>query len=95
MPDHVHLVIKLPTKLAIAALMKQVKGVSSAFANDLNQHNTLFRWQEGYGVLSVSRPHLSKVISYVGNQKRHHAANKLWIEWEETTQIVVSDNHVA
>ena len=62
MTDHVHLVLRLPTRLSIARLTKQVKGVSSALANDLDQHTKHFRWQEGYGVFSLSRPHLKKVI---------------------------------
>ena len=82
MPDHVHLVLRLPTRLNIAVLVKQVKGISSAVVNAMNSHARWFRWQEGYGVFSVSRPRLLKVIPYVQNQKRHHADQKLWADWE-------------
>jgi len=92
MPDHVHMAVKLPTKLSIALLMKQAKGISSALANDLGNHEVLFRWQEGYGVLSVSRSHLPKVIAYIENQKRHHAAGKVWSEWEQTEESLPSPN---
>lgn len=83
MPDHVHLVVRLPPRLSIARLVKQVKGVSSALANDLDDHTKHFRWQAGYGVFSLSRPHLKKVIRYVQEQKQRHAKKRLWADWEE------------
>src|SRR5947209_3911709 len=48
MPDHIHLVVWIPTTLPVAELMKRVKGVSSAMVNDLHHHEKRFRWQEGY-----------------------------------------------
>lgn len=76
--------VKVPPRIAISDLMKRAKGVSSAFANDEADHLSLFRWQEGYGVFSVSRSHLSRVIAYIEKQKRHHEAGRIWPEWEET-----------
>ncbi|MFB6306711.1 MAG: transposase, partial [Flavobacteriales bacterium] len=32
-----------------------------------------FRWQEGYGIFSVSESQLSKVINYIKYQEKHHA----------------------
>ena len=83
MPDHVHAVLRLPTRLSIARLAQQVKGVSSTLANDLDSHAKHFRWQAGYGVFSLSRPHLKKVIRYVQDQKQRHAKQRLWHDWEE------------
>jgi REP element-mobilizing transposase RayT len=50
MPDHVHLAVKFPATITMSELMKRIKGVSSALANDLLGHTTRFRWQEGYAV---------------------------------------------
>jgi putative transposase len=86
MPDHIHLVVKFPTTCSVAELMKQVKGVSSAFANDLNQRKIRFRWQEGYGVFSISRSHVKAVIQYVLNQKQHHAEGSVHADREETEE---------
>jgi REP element-mobilizing transposase RayT len=84
MPDHVHLAVSTPTTLAVAQLMKQVKGVSSAFANRLQDQTGAFRWQEGFAVFTVSRSHVTRVVSYIKNQKRRHETSRLWPEWEET-----------
>ena len=88
MPDHVHLVVRTPTTVCAAQLMKQVKGSSSAFINDLTRRTPYFRWQEGYGVFSLSRPVLRKVIPYVENQERHHQQGPVWAEWEDIDEEV-------
>lgn len=87
MPDHVHLLVKPPTKLSPAQLMKQTKGVSSAFARD-QLGLSEFRWQEGYGVFSLAWEQLDRVKSYVENQKQRHAARRLWDDWEEPVAAV-------
>ncbi|HLK59333.1 MAG TPA: IS200/IS605 family transposase [Chthonomonadaceae bacterium] len=88
MPDHVHLLIHFSATVSIAELLKRVKGVSSAMVNDLNNHKTLFRWQEGYCARGVSHTNIPRVIAYVENQKRHHASGKLVAELEETDEEV-------
>jgi REP element-mobilizing transposase RayT len=88
MPDHVHLVVWIPTTLTVAKLVKQVKGVSSTFVRDQLRPDTLFKWQEGYGVFSVTPSHLDKVIAYVENQKTHHAVGTTANRWEETDEAV-------
>src|ERR1051326_2016107 len=83
MPDHVHLVVKMPTRVSPAKLMQQTKGVSSTFARDQLLRGQVFRWQEGYGVFSISRSHLDRVVAYVRNQKQRHAKAKVWKDWED------------
>jgi putative transposase len=84
MPDHVHLLVRLPATVSIAQFANQIKGVSSALLNDLRaESDELFRWQGGYACFSLSRSHLSRVIAYIDNQKHHHASDKVWPEWEE------------
>jgi len=84
--DHVHLLVRIPTKLCAANLAKQVKGVSSTFVRDQLSPAGHFRWQEGYGVFSISRSHVERVIAYINDQKRHHAQNSVWPEWEESDE---------
>jgi putative transposase len=86
MPDHVHLLVMVATRLSAAELMKQVKGVSSRFVNDALPGQEGFRWQEGYGVFSVSRSHVQRVVGYIQNQKQHHESGTLWPEWEQTDE---------
>jgi putative transposase len=84
MPDHLHLLVEIPTKLSAAELAQQVKGVSSRLLNEQLPLHDAFRWQEAYGAFSVSRSHLKRVIAYVETQKEHHQAGSVWAEWEET-----------
>lgn len=92
MPDHVHLLVKIPTTITIASLVKQVKGVSSHFVNDTINPPEKFKWQGSYGAFTVSRWDLEKIIHYVNGQKEHHRAGDLLIEWEETYEEMDKDN---
>jgi len=84
MPDHIHVVTRIPTTVCASQLLKQVKGTSSAFANDYLRRTPYFRWQEGSGIFSLCPPFLAKAIRYVENQEGHHNAKALWPTLEES-----------
>lgn len=84
MPDHVHIAVKIPTKLSVAKLMQQIKGVSSHFVRENHLTTDIFRWQEGYGVFSFARNQRTHVISYIEGQKEHHVDGSVHRAWEET-----------
>ena len=86
--DHVHLLVKMPSTVTMATVMKQVKGVSSNFANDELFPNRRFKWQGGYGAFSVSRWDVDKIMGYIRKQKSHHADKTMWPEFEETFEEV-------
>ena len=74
MPDHVHLVVSVPPRMALAAFIGQVKGVSSAKLNKgRSAAAQRFAWQEEYGAFSFDAKRLPYVIAYVERQKEHHA----------------------
>jgi REP element-mobilizing transposase RayT len=70
--DHVHLLVRFPTTVSVAELVKQVKGSSSHLVS--RRLNVAFKWQGGYGAFTVSHYHLDKVRDYVLRQPEHHAA---------------------
>lgn len=82
--DHVHVLLMLPTTIAISDLVKQMKGVSSHFANDELELEYQFKWQGSYGAFTVSRWDVDKIKEYVNRQKEHHATGELMREFEET-----------
>ena len=82
--DHVHLLFQTVPQVDMAALMKKVKGVTSALVNDMTGHAEFFRWQEGYYASTVTPSHLPKVRAYVEGQKGHHARGDTHPFWEET-----------
>ena len=71
MPDHAHLVARLPTNMCVADFVRKIKANSSKW---MNEHSTSvkFGWQRGYGAFSVSQSVVSSVAQYVRNQERHH-----------------------
>jgi putative transposase len=82
--DHVHVLVRLPATVTVAELAKQMKGVSSHFANDVLLPNEPFRWQGGYAAFTVSPWDVDRVRHYVQNQERHHAEQNLIPSLEES-----------
>jgi putative transposase len=78
--DHVHLVVAIPPRLAVAAVVGDIKGRSS---HVVSHHLPAdFAWQIGYGVLTFGEKHLPWVVDYVQHQKEHHAAQTLYSRLE-------------
>jgi REP element-mobilizing transposase RayT len=71
MPDHVHVVARLPTNTSVADAVRTVKSNSSKWMNE-QATEMKFGWQRGYGAFSVSQSALPAVVRYVQNQERHH-----------------------
>ena len=70
--DHVHLLISLPSTLAIAKAMQLIKGGSSKWVHETFPEHRLFAWQEKYGAFSVSVSQLDSIIGYIKGQEAHH-----------------------
>ena len=84
LPDHVHLVVSIPPRLAVATFVGQVKGVASAKINkDVKLEPPLY-WQEAYGVFSFDHKRLPNFVAYVERQKQHHASGQLYGVLERT-----------
>jgi len=70
--DHTHVVISIPPKLAAADCVKHIKGASAYAINHMPNSDGQFKWQEGYGALSIGERSLETVMAYAANQKEHH-----------------------
>jgi len=77
MQDHTHLVSSIPSRIAVATFIGQVKSVSSAQLNSSAIAADHFAWQEEYGVFSFDGKRLPQYIAYVEKQKEHHGANTI------------------
>lgn len=71
-PDHVHLLAKFRTDIAVATMVKKIKGKSSKWRNDMQGRAEHFQWQEGYGAFSVSESLVKRVGNYIRTQEEHH-----------------------
>jgi REP element-mobilizing transposase RayT len=80
--DHVHLLARIPTTVAIAELAKRAKGSTSHLVTHRSGIREPFKWQGGYGAFTVSRSGVSSVQGYIRRQREHHDANRLDLELE-------------
>ncbi len=87
-PDHLHILVRIPSTVAIAELVKQLKGVSSRFVNETLDPARSFKWQGFYGAFSVSRWDVEKIQTYVQRQKEHHETSTLIPELESVSEEV-------
>jgi REP-associated tyrosine transposase len=71
-PDHVHLLAKFRTDIAVSVMVQKIKGKSSKWVNDTSARRGRFEWQEGYGAFSVSESLVPKVRKYIRTQEEHH-----------------------
>lgn len=70
--DHVHLVVSLPPKHAVATYVGQIKGYASHMVNQRPDAPFRFRWQTEYAAFSFDRKRLPNFCAYVNRQKEHH-----------------------
>jgi putative transposase len=77
MPDHVHLLTRLPPTLRVSEFIGQVKGAVCHRVNEEIRPSFRLKWQEGYGVLTLREEELQKVSRYIDNQETHHRQGKL------------------
>ena len=84
MPDHIHALVRLRPTVAVASLVKRIKGASSRMMNEQLTGASAFKWQRGYGAFSLSFTDLDAAEYYVRNQEHHHTVGAIWPVWEET-----------
>jgi putative transposase len=85
--DHVHMVVAIPPKLAVAKLVEQVKGVSATHFNKQHEIEGLFASQESYGAFSFDAKRLPPVVAYVERQKEHHRLHTTIAVLERDTEL--------
>jgi len=71
-PDHVHVLVDLPTNQSIEQMMHLFKGASSHWINQSNLLPCKFAWGRGYGVFSVAHSGVGQVARYIAQQEAHH-----------------------
>jgi REP element-mobilizing transposase RayT len=70
--DHIHVVVSIPPNLSIAECVQRFKGASSRAVNSTGPAEAEFKWQKGYGVISLGERSLATVVKYAQRQKEHH-----------------------
>ena len=70
--DHVHLLVTLPTRLAVAKAVQLIKAGSSAWIHQTFPNLRNFAWQQGYGAFSVGISQVQETVHYIEQQLEHH-----------------------
>jgi len=70
--DHGHIVLSIPPKIAVADCVRHLKGASAYSINHMDESDGQFKWQAGYGALTVGESELERVMKYAARQKEHH-----------------------
>lgn len=82
-PEHVHMLIELPSTKPIDTVVRLIKGESSFWVNDNKLMSVKFKWQRGYGAFSVSASQLNIVKKYIANQDEHHRVKTFEEEYDD------------
>jgi REP element-mobilizing transposase RayT len=71
--NHVHLLLRMSKKVALADVMMDVKKDSSKWIKSADPGMGRFAWQDGYAGLSVGQSQVAALRTYFARQKEHHA----------------------
>jgi REP element-mobilizing transposase RayT len=69
--DHAHLLLSLPSSVAVATAMREIKSGSSRFLHEACKLPA-FEWQQGYGAFSIGHAQIDATLAYINSQKEHH-----------------------
>ena len=69
--DHIHILLSLPSTIAIAKAMREIKSASSLWVHQTCNLRT-FDWQEGYGAFSIGMAQVDATLAYIAGQGEHH-----------------------
>ena len=70
--DHVHILLSLPSTLAISKAVQLLKGNSSKWIHESFPEHRAFEWQEGYGAFSIGVSGVEATVDYIRRQEEHH-----------------------
>jgi putative transposase len=75
--DHIHLLLSLTPSILVADVVKNLKGSSSHYINKETNLDEILYWQDGYGVVTLRKAEIPRVIKYILAQKDHHLSGEI------------------
>ncbi|QDS99886.1 IS200/IS605 family transposase [Adhaeretor mobilis] len=79
--DHVHLLVRIPAKVAVSDFVGRLKANSSKHVNETSDSLHKFGWQEGFGAFTVSVSQKDAVAEYIKTQAEHHSRESFQEEY--------------
>ena len=81
--DHAHILLAIPSTMAIAKAVQLIKGGSSKWVHDTFPKIHRFEWQEGYGAFSIGVSQVETTVKYIAGQREHHQKKSFQDEFLE------------
>jgi putative transposase len=75
--EHIHVLTELTPIILVADVAKNLKGASSHYINKVSGLGATLYWQDGYGVVTLRKAEMPRVVRYIQQQKVHHQTGKL------------------
>ncbi|MBP5710757.1 MAG: IS200/IS605 family transposase [Bacteroidales bacterium] len=91
MPDHIHLLISLPSDLAPAKYVQAVKSFTSKWLRESPSFPNWSGWGKEYAAISYSVHDKEMIVNYIKNQKEHHKK----VGFAEEYRECLLDNGIA
>ncbi len=95
--DHVHVLLRVPTTMAVSKAVQLLKGGSSKWLNETFDQPGEFRWQAGFGAFSIGVSGLDATRRYIESQEEHHRARSFrdeYVDFLERHGIEYDERHV-
>jgi len=70
--NHIHVLCNLSKTISVSKIIEEIKKRSSKWIKTKDAKYSIFSWQNGYGVFSVSQSKLEITENYILEQKEHH-----------------------
>jgi len=91
MPDHVHLLVRMPSTHSVADVARLIKTNSSRWIHERWPKFKTFAWQAGYGAFSVSESGIDAVRKYIQQQQQHHTSRS----FKDEFAVFLKKNHIT
>ena len=91
--NHIHVLVMAKPKFAPSQIVQWLKGESSRWIHETFPDMGTFEWQDGFGVFSVSKQNVPRVVEYIKNQRAHHAEQSF--EEEYISMLEMSETEYA
>ena len=72
MPEHIHLLVSLPSDISLAKYVQAVKAFTSKWLRENPNFPNWKGWGREYAAISYNVRDKAKIVNYIRNQKGHH-----------------------
>lgn len=91
MPDHIHLLVSLPSDLSVAKYVQDVKTFTSKWLRENHAFPNWNGWGKEYAAVSYCVRDKEMIVNYIMNQKEHHKK----VNFEEEYRAFLIENGIA